>query len=80
MWEQGSYVYSDGQNNMTFTYEAKVYDNPSRHGINAGRVSKLVIFDPHGDYAVEFDRGWIIKPKPKTIEKKVMEEILKKYI
>ena len=38
MWESGTLVGTD------FYWEAKVYDKPSKYGINGGRVSKLHVW------------------------------------
>lgn len=45
-----------------FTFEAKLFDNPSCFGINDGRVSKLNIANAMGRWVVNYDRGWDIKP------------------
>ena len=37
-------------------FDAKVYDNPSHFGINAGRVSKLLVKDAF-NVIYEYDRG-----------------------
>ena len=42
----------EGYAGNTF-FQAKLYDEPSVFGINAGRVSKL-----HIDGGVNYDRGW----------------------
>ena len=65
----------------------KIYDEPSEFGINGGRISKLFIRDKKtGDYLVNFDRGWDVKPKTEeakdlftyytTDNKKKAEDIL----
>lgn len=42
----------EGYADNTF-FQAKLYDEPSVHGIDGGRVSKLYITD-----GVNYDRGW----------------------
>ena len=54
-----------------YNFEAKLYDNVSKFGINNGRVSKLAIWDE--DYREEYEnfdeacvvvyeRGWELEP------------------
>lgn len=54
-----------------YTFEAKLFDDPSTYGINNGRVSKLSIYSEKkrietGNFfaacIVNYDRGWDIKP------------------
>jgi hypothetical protein len=40
-----------------YSFEAKMFDNPSEYGIAAGRISKLYIYDGP-QKLVEYDRGW----------------------
>lgn len=48
-------------------YWIKHYDNPSKYGINGGRISKLML--KIGDEVVaNYDRGWDIHPKNKAAE------------
>lgn len=58
-----------------FRFQAKIFDEGSRFGINEGRVSKLSIWDESKRQAcrniftasiVNYDRGWDIKPKKKA--------------
>lgn len=71
MWEEGWIG--------PYRYEAKVYNNPSKYGINGGRVSKLTVIDTDSFLIVcKYDRGWDITPgDSKAI--KVVQEILKRY-
>lgn len=55
MWEKGS---ANG-----YTYEAKVYAEPSHFGINNGRISKLSIRDAKGEQVANYDRGWDSLPE-----------------
>ena len=50
----------------TYIYEfsAKVYDLPSKYGINEGRISKLSVKDMRTDVEiVGYDREWYLEPK-----------------
>lgn len=66
-----------------YTFEAVVFDLPSRFGINSGRVSKLAIYDDEkrkceGYFAAciaNYDRGWDIKPRGKE-ERETFEAVL----
>jgi hypothetical protein len=44
-----------------YRFQAKVYDEGSKFGINSGRVSKLEVWDS-SEHIVSYDRGWGIKP------------------
>lgn len=53
-----------------YTFEAKLFDDPSTYGIKNGRVSKLSIYDRSkikdsffDGCIVNYDRGWDIRPK-----------------
>ena len=55
-----------------YSFEAKVYDDPSTFGINEGRISKLTVWDDakyqktHKLFAaciMNYDRDWDVKPK-----------------
>lgn len=54
MWEDGKID--------SYYYEVKVYDEPSKFGINKGRVSKLIIYDSDKQTVCQYDRRWVIKP------------------
>ena len=46
-----------------YAYEASVYDEPSRFGINEGRVSKLWVWTAdRQDELLAYDRGWDKEP------------------
>lgn len=53
-WVNGSYGGYD--------FEAKVYNQPSAHGIDGGRISKLVI-KRYGRVIADYNRGWVVEPK-----------------
>lgn len=73
MWERGSIKVGA----KTYRYHAKVYDLPSKYGINRGRVSKLsVLLD--GQMVIIYDRGWDKQPATQE-EKSVLASILNLY-
>ena len=53
-WVKGSYKDYD------FTY--MLFEEPSKYGIEGGKVSKLCIKGEDGDWLVNYDRGWDVKP------------------
>lgn len=70
-----------------YTFQAKVYDEPSTFGINDGRVSKLMVWDEvvrqeksniFTASIINYDRGWDIMPKTEE-DKYILETILKKF-
>lgn len=61
MWECGT-VEIDGER---YRYEAKVYDEGSRFGIDGGRVSKLHV-TIGGVTVAAYDRGWDVYPDQET--------------
>jgi len=50
-----------------FSFDAKLYNNPSRFGIDGGRISKLCIQNQYGMMA-NWDRGWDIEPSEEFME------------
>jgi len=54
-------------NYLGYRYDAKVYDEPSRLGIDNGRILKLAVYEyrnyDHREVIVNYDRGWDIWPK-----------------
>ncbi len=56
-------------------FQAKVYKEDSRFGINNGNVSKLMVWPEYGPIIVNYDRGWDIKPK-NAEEEKIVQTIL----
>jgi hypothetical protein len=57
-----------------YTFQAKVYDVGSVHGIEQGRISKLQV--RRGDRVVmNYERGWDQEPASRRA-RKVLEEIL----
>ena len=54
------------QYSSCYEFEAKVYDAPSRYGIDGGGISKLYVKDINSDTPTEvmgYDRGWYLKPQ-----------------
>lgn len=69
------------QDDVKYTYEAKVFDDPSDYGINDGRVSKLWIKNVSTKNVVcNYDRGWDIKPSdaPSKVVYKYVVDYLEK--
>lgn len=64
-WVNGSYG--------DFRFEAKLFDVGSEFGINNGRVSKLYIQDKERNSICEYDRGWGMEPKNKTVYNSIMK-------
>lgn len=47
----------------TYSFIAKLFDEDSHHGIDGGRVSKLLVEDSEQKVLMEYDRGWDTIPK-----------------
>lgn len=58
MWHTGT-IQIQGE---LVEYEVKAYDEPSIHGIEDGRISKLFLA-VNGYIVAAYDRGWDIKPQ-----------------
>jgi len=57
MWKEGSLkVY-----NSIFHYWIKIFDVGSQHGIEGGKISKLML-KRDGKIVCNYDRGWDIEP------------------
>ena len=54
-------------NGSWFHYQLKVYDGPSRFGIERGRISKLTL-TRKGEVVCNYDRSWDIKPVDEDTE------------
>ena len=67
-WYQGEVGY--------YSWEGKIFDDPSQFGINNGRVSKLKI-KKGNKVVVNYDRGWDIPVDEDTA--KVVNDILKEF-
>ena len=63
MWKEGALKVG----NSWFHYWIKVSDEPSRFGIEEGRISKLMI-KRKGEVVCNYDRGWDIKPVDEDTE------------
>ena len=58
-----------------YSFDAKVYKEPSRFGINKGRVSNITCF--HDDKVIaDYDRGWEMKPIRGTKNAKAFDYII----
>ena len=61
-----------------YYYEAKVYVEPSRFGIDGGRISKLAIYNMVKKCCCQYDREWVIKPANNEV-KEVFLKIMDMY-
>lgn len=60
--------------------EAKVYDEPSKYGIDGGRVSKLYVFDTEREECIcNYDRGWDVDELSMSDLSNVLDEIEERY-
>ena len=65
-WVEGNIVVQneDYQWLSGYSFSAKVYDTPSRYGINNGRISKLYVRDVSTiTEVIGYDRGWYCEPQ-----------------
>lgn len=46
-------------------FSLEVFDEPSKYGINNGRISRFNMIDKKGSLRVYYDRGWNVKPAGK---------------
>ena len=78
MWKSGL-LNIDG---VVYEWDAKVFDEGSRFGIDGGRVSKLEIrtYDKHEKPKLicNYDRGWDIRPQNET-DQKATDAVLKMF-
>ena len=65
-WHQGVYE--------SYDYEAKIYNKPSVHGINHGRISKIQI-KKDNKVILNYDRGWDIWPESE--DEQACQEIIR---
>ena len=63
-----------GRGDDGITFSAKIFDKPSKYGIDKGRISKLSICQ-NNEWIVNFDRGWDVKPAPE--HKPIYEAVMK---
>ena len=60
-WTRGTVTLLNGRK---FLFDIKHFDEPSRFGIDGGRISKLgVMTATRGTLAFRYDRGWDIEPR-----------------
>ncbi len=76
MWKFGLIEIPQGSKNVRVRYEAKVFEEGSKFGIEGGRISKLWA-SINGETILNYDRGWDVRPATE-IAKKAMELILAK--
>ena len=82
MWKKGTFMIDD----VMYSYEALVFDEDSRFGINNGRISKLTIwkgglfdFANINEAVANYDRGWDICPRNES-ERMALEYVRMLYI
>ena len=56
-----------GKEYIAVHYSIKVYDEPSKFGINNGKISKLQL-KQDGEIVANYDRGWDVHPKNEAAE------------
>ena len=71
MWLEGTIGIpankATGKEYIVVHYTLKVYDEPSKFGINNGKISKLQL-KQGGEIVANYDRGWDIYPITKEAE------------
>ena len=71
MWQEGTIgipVKKEAEKEyIAVRYTLKVYDEPSKFGINHGKISKLQL-KQNGKIVANYDRGWDIHPTTKEAE------------
>ena len=71
MWLEGTIGIPEdktaGKKYIAVHYSIKVYDEPSKFGINNGKISKLQL-KQDGEVVAKYDRGWDIRPTTKEAE------------
>lgn len=71
MWLEGTIGIPEdktaGKKYIEVHYVVKVYDEPSKFGINNGKISKLQL-KQNGEIVANYDRGWDIHPATKEAE------------
>ena len=74
-WVGGELEY----NGATYKVRAKVFDEPSRYGINNGRISKLWVKEDGYPVVIDYDRGWVdgVSPYNEDLLNFVMKEVEK---
>lgn len=70
MWEHGML----NVENQNVSYSMKVFEEPSKYGINGGRISKLTL-KANKRVIANYDRGWDIMPTGKLVNE-ALEMIL----
>lgn len=62
LWKKGQIAITTDLGEELYTWEAKVYDEGSKYGVNGGRVSKLQVCSGDSSCVCNYDRGWDIRP------------------
>lgn len=65
MWHTEDVVYKG----ITYTFMAKISDEPSEFGIDEGKVFKLsIVRKGEDEEIVVYDRGWEVYPEDNDVE------------
>ena len=65
--------------NNDYKGQMLAFDEPSKYGIDGGRISKLYIKDKKTDKdVIVYDRGWAVKPSS-VKAKKYLDELVTLY-
>ncbi|WP_050763165.1 DUF7678 domain-containing protein [Roseobacter sp. GAI101] len=68
LWIEGSIMTMPG-----YTFHAKLYDEPSKFGIEGGKISKLDV-RKDDNLVMRYDRGWVVDPKTQE-QKEALQRI-----
>ena len=68
MWTEGAVGVPGADGKLvSIKYWVKHYEEPSKYGIDDGRISKLTL-KQDGKVVANYDRGWDVKPKTPEAE------------
>lgn len=68
MWKKGTLcIPQDDGTSVVVRYNVKVYDKPSKFGIDGGRISKLWLCIEDMTVA-NYDRGWDMEPESEAAQ------------
>ena len=74
-WISANLVYEGKE----YIYEILLAPFPTRHGIYAGKIVKLNLYDEQDQKIAEYDQAWISGPEKGTDAYKVISKILKEH-
>lgn len=67
MWKEGTIgIPKKDGGYKAVRYWLKVYESGSQHGINGGKISKLML-KLDGEIVAKYDRGWDIEPATEEV-------------